>query len=323
MIKYTVKRILMIIPIVLGVTFILFVLLYSLPGSMLRFMPINSNGDALDSLFRFFNPGDNIITKYIRYCYNVFIRFELSITGSAARMLSRDLGYRIRNTLLLLFSGALVTVIAGIPIGVYTAVRKDRITDRIFNTISLFLSAIPNYAMATMLTLTFVVYIRVIPLFSIDYRSPVAFILPSLTIFLGGVASISRMTRTSVLETLDRPFITALRAKGLRDSEVIWKHAIKNAVVPTAAVLGGLISSLLCGTLVVEYFFNVPGLGSFMLKAVGSRDHFAILGCTIIMTIILSATNTLSDILYAFVNPQIRREYAGVKRNPVRKGIVE
>ena len=309
MIKYAVKRVLMIVPIVLGVTLVLFLLLSSLSTSSIITLPAYGSGDALDSVFKFFNAGDNLITKYIRYCYNVFFHFDFGKNSATTRRLTEELSYRVRNTLLILLSGAAVTMLAGIPIGIYSAVRRNRAADRIFNVLSLIFSAIPNYAMATLLTLVFVVYIRVIPLFSIDYRSPVAYILPALTIMLGGVASVSRMTRASMLEVLERPYITALRSKGLKESAVIWKHALKNAVVPTIAVLGGLISSLLCGTLVVEYFFNVPGLGSFMLKGVGLRDHFAILGCTIIMTVILSVINTISDIIYALVNPQIRLRY--------------
>jgi len=322
MTMYLIKRILMIIPIVLGVTLILFVLLYSLVGSTIRFMPIYGGGDALDSLFGFLNASDNFFTKYIRYCYNVFVHFEFGRATPAARWLTTEFSYRVRNTMFILISGVGVTMIAGIPIGVFTATHKNSFADRIINIVSLFFSAIPSYALATLLTLAFVVYFRIIPLFSIDYRSPIAYILPSMAIMLGGVSSVSRMTRTSMLEVLDQPYITSLRGKGLKEREIIWKHALKNAVVPTIAVLGGLISSLLCGTLVIEYFFSVPGLGSFMLRAVSSRDHFAILGCTVIMTVILSVTNTVSDILYALINPQIRRQYVSAKRSAPGKGTV-
>lgn len=309
MIKYSIKRIFMIIPIILGVTLVLFILLYSLSTSTIKGMPSYGGGDALDSIFGFFSAGDNFFTKYIRYCYNIFFHFNFGKNSATMRRLTEELSYRARNTLFILFSGAAVTMAVGIPAGVYSAARKDRAADRVLNTASLILSAIPNYAVATLLTLGLVVYIRLIPLFTTDYRSPVAYILPSLTIMLGGVASVLRMTRASMIEVLDRPYITALRSKGLKERDVIWKHALKNAAIPTVAVLGGLISSLLCGTLVVEYFFGVPGLGSFMLRGVALRDHIAILGCTVLMTVILSVINTIADIIYAFINPQIRLRY--------------
>jgi len=311
---YIVKRVLMIIPIVLGVTLLLFLLLYSLSTSTIRTMPSYGGGDALDVVFSYLNAGDNFLTKYLRYCYNVFFHFEFGRGSNIARWLTNEFSYRVRNTMFILLSGVGVTMIVGVPLGVLAATRKNGIADRLFNIVSLFLSAIPSFAMATLLTLSLVVYFRVIPLFSIDYRSPMAYVLPSLTIMLGGVASVSRMTRSNMLEVLDQAYITSLRGKGLSESSVIWRHALKNAVVPTIAVLGGLISSLLCGTLVIEYFFNVPGLGSFMLRGVGARDHHAILGCTVIMTVILSATNTASDILYALINPQIRRQFRRAKK---------
>ena len=309
MTKYLIKRIIMIIPVVLGVLLVLFALLYFIPGSRVRMMPVYSNGDALDSVYRFFNAGSNLLTQFIRYCYNVFTKFDFGSTGSRSRWLEIELGYRTRNTLLLLFTGVGVTIIFGIPIGVLSAVNKDSVGDRIGNTITLFVSSIPNYAISMVLAVFLCVRLRILPLIP-SYTELVAYVLPAIVISLGGISSITRMTRTSLIEVLDQPFIIALHAKGLQRAGIIWRHAFKNALVPVISTIGLLITQLLCGTMVVEYFFNIPGLGTFMLRSVVERDHVAILACTIVMTVILSCTNTLSDICYSFINPQIRLRYA-------------
>ncbi|MCL1834945.1 MAG: ABC transporter permease [Oscillospiraceae bacterium] len=309
MAKYVLKRILMMIPIVLGVILVVFAVLYFIPGSRIRSMPSLSGGDALDSVYTFLRVGDNFLTKYVRYCYNVIAKFDFGTFGTTARLLTAEMSYRLRNTVFLLISGVAVTVIAGIPVGVYAATRKDRPADRIVTTISLFLSSIPNYAIAMVLTLLLCVNFRLLPLIPV-YTEPIAYLLPAITISLGGLSSISRITRTSVLEVLEQPYITALRSKGVKETSVVWRHALKNALVPVVSTLGGLITQLLCGTLVVEYFFNVPGLGTFMLRSVTEREHMSILACTVLMTLILSATNTSTDILYAFFNPQIRLRYS-------------
>ena len=120
------------------------------------------------------------------------------------------------------------------------------------------------------------------------------------------------MTRTSMIETLSQPFITALSSKGLNASSIMYKHALKNALIPVISSLKVLISQLLFGTLVVENFFNVPGLGSYSLRAINGRASLEILGCVVVLTLILSATSLVSDILYAVINPKIRQRYTEV-----------
>ena len=308
MIKYAIKRILIVIPIILAVILVLFILLYFISGSSISRMTSYGGGDTLDSIFGFFKLTDNFFTKYIRYCYNVFFHFDFGRSSSTMMRLMGELDYRIRNTVSLLAVGVGATLIIGIPIGAFAAVRKNHMRDRVISVIVMFFSAIPNYALAIAITLFFAVYLRVVPVI-ITYTSPIAYFLPMLTLSLGGIASIARMTRASMIEELQRPYITALRSKGLKDGSVVYRHALKNALVPVISALGGLIAQLLCGTFVVEHFFNVPGLGSYMLRSVGSRSHLEILGCTVLMTFILAITNIAADVLYSFVNPQIKLRY--------------
>jgi ABC-type dipeptide/oligopeptide/nickel transport system permease component len=201
-------------------------------------------------------------------------------------------------------------MIIGIPIGIYAALRKGRTGDRVVSVISLFLSAIPPYSIAMILALVFCVSLRLLPILQ-SYTSPAAYILPAVTIALGGIASVARMARSSMLEVLEQPYIPRCAQRAWRRGVLFLKHALKNALLPIISTLGGFIAQLLCGTLVVEHFFNVPGLGSFMLTSLSFRDHFEILGCAVILTIILMCMNLAADILYAVVNPKIRLRYAG------------
>ena len=322
MTKYIAKRIIMIIPIILCVTLILFFLISLLAGANIGQMPIYGGGDSLDSVFSFFNASENLFTRYIRYCYNLFVHFDFGISKTSGLKLMREIPYRVRNTVLLLACSVGITLIVGIPLGVYAAVRKNRWGDRLVNVISLLFSSIPSYSLAFVIALLFAVYLRLVPVIS-TYKSPVAFFMPTLTVSLGGIASIARMTRTSMLEVLGQPYIEALRSKGLKEADVVYRHALKNALIPIASALGGLISQLLCGTFVVEHFFNLPGLGSYILRSVSSRDHFEVLGCTVILTIMLAITNIATDIIYMFINPQIKRRYSQPSGGRLRKGAAE
>ena len=310
MIRYIVKRALLIIPAVLVILFILFTLTYSLPASRISMMPVHHGGDALDAFFTAIKAPDNFLTKFIRYIFNIVAYQDFGRSTATNIGLMSSMSYRIRNTLFLLLSGVGVTMIIGIPTGIYAALHKERAGDRFVRVISLFLSAIPPIFDCHDTSACILCFLRLLPLIP-SYTEPVAYILPAVTIALGGIASVARMARSSMLEVLEQPYITALRSKGLAERSVVLKHALKNALLPIISTLGGYIAQLLCGTLVVENFFNVPGLGSFMLDSVGSRDHFGILGCAVILIFVLMCLNLASDILYAFVNPKIRLRYAG------------
>ena len=285
-------------------------------------MPIHNGGDALDSFFAATNAPDGFFTKFARYIYNIVIYQDFGSSMARRVGLIQDISFRIQNTLFLLLSGVGVTMLIGIPIGIYAALRRGKLGDRIVSVCSLFLSAIPAYSIAMILALVICVYLNLLPVLQ-SYKTPSAYILPAVTIALGGIASVARMARASMLEVLEQPYITALRSKGLDERSVVMKHALKNSLVPIISTLGGYFAQLLCGTLVVEHFFNVPGLGAFMLNSLSFRDHFEILGCAVILTIILMVMNLASDILYAFVNPQIRLRYAGRSAGKKRKEAAE
>jgi len=304
MVRYAIKRFLIIIPLVLTIVLIVFTLLNALPGSYINVLPVYGDGDALDSVLSFFNANNSFFTRYIRYCYNVFFHLDFGRSANSFSFVDSLVPYTVTSLTILMYSVG-ITLFAGIPLGVYSATRKNRPGDRIINIIALIFSSIPSYSMALLIALLFSLYLGVLP---IGVYSPptVKYIMPTLTIALGGISAIARMTRSSMLDELEQPYITALRSKGLNNRTIIYRHALKNAIVPVISALGGLVSKLLCGTFVVELFFNVRGLGYCMLTSLGSRSYHEILGCIVIMTVILVILNIIIDIIYSFLNPQIK-----------------
>ena len=321
MIKYTIKRIAMMIPAIIVIIFIIFTLIYFLPGSTLNMTTIYREGDALNSIYLRTEADANLFTRFLRYIYNAIVHQDFGKSSATRVAMLSDMQYRVRNTLLLLLSGVGITLVVGIPLGVYASLKKGRAGDRIVSIIALFLSAIPAYSIAMILALVFCVYLRLLPVIQ-SYNNAQAFLLPAVTIAIGGIASIARMTRTSMLEVLEQPFVTSLRAKGLSGGSVVLKHAIVNALVPIISTFGGFIAQLLCGTLVVEYFFNIPGLGTMMLSSLSFRNHYEILACTVFLTIILMGLNLVCDILYSVVNPQIRLRYTNRRTHTSTKEAV-
>ena len=317
MTRYVVKRVLILIPVMLGVIFLLFTLMYNLLGSSMRFMPIDGGGDALDSFFSLVNMNANFFSRYLRYCYNAFIHFEFGVSSANSLPVMNALPMRIRFTATLTFVSAAVTFIIGIPLGIYSAMRKNRWQDNAVSFITMLLSAIPNYCLAMILCVFFAMRLRILPLFG--FQTPVHFILPIFALSVTGIASLIRITRASMLEIFDEQYITALRSKGLKERLVVFRHALKNAMVPIVSVIGNILAQLLCGSLVIENFFSIPGLGMYMLRSVSARDHFELLGCTVFLTAMLLVVSLFSDIAYAFLDPQIRQQYSGNSARKIRK----
>ncbi|MCL1834597.1 MAG: ABC transporter permease [Oscillospiraceae bacterium] len=305
MVRYIIFRLLRVIAIVLVVIFILFVLLYTLPGSRVGTIPISGYGDALDDIFESLNVKDGLLTKYIRYCYNVFVHFSFKSSPDTRYRTVSLIRARTLTTVYILVCGLALTLILGVPIGVYTAIRKNRPADRLINSILMLASSIPSYSIALLILLVFCAYLKILPVI-VAPRTPVSYIMPTLTVAISGMSSVARMTRAYMLEVLEQPYITALRAKGIKESSVIYRHALKNALIPIISFLRGFSAQLLCGTLVVEQFFTLPGIGMHLLGAVSTRNHDDLLGGAVVMTIILALMNIVSDVAYAVFNPQIR-----------------
>jgi ABC-type dipeptide/oligopeptide/nickel transport system permease component len=282
-------------------------------------MPAYEKDDALSSVFMFIGIGDNLFSKYIRYCYNVIFHFDFGRSSLSGFNLAGVLLASTRITLKILFYGAGAMLAVGIPVGVYAAIRKNSLADMIINVIVLFFSSIPSYTIALMVALLFVLHLHILPMTAAS-TSPGVLFMPTLTITLGGIASISQIARASMLASLEQPYIMALRSKGLKEADVIFRHALKNALIPIISALGGVIAQLLTWTFVVEVFFNVRGLGANLLWAVMQRDHYHTLGCVVAMTVIITAVNTVSDMLYALVNPQIKARYTGANHTRRIKG---
>lgn len=295
----------MILIVIICVTFLLFVLLYSLPDSRISAMQVSGGGDLLDSVFEYLNAGNGFFPKYLRYCYNVFFHLNFGTSQSSGYRIAEELSKYLRTTLIILFLGFAASLAVGIAAGVFSATHKNTPQDRITRILLLVFSSVPSYIVALILAILLVLRLKLLPM-NISVMSPRAYIMPTLTIAIGGSSSIARMIRASFLDVLEQPYIMTLRAKGLKKSSIIFRHSLKNAMIPIASTLRGFIASLLCGTFVVEHFFNVQGLGLYMLRAINGRSHFEILGCIMIITLVIALLSIAIDILYAFVNPQVR-----------------
>jgi len=306
MTRYIIKRLLALIPVMLCVILIVYALLYTSFGANKRSISSHGDGDWLDTVFEKLDIHDTFVSRYVRYCYNLFFKFDFGKQNGTIPLRNTIAG-RMRMTVRLTawgFSGALIF---GIGIGLLAAVKHGKWIDNVAMFLITFLSSIPSFTLALILVLIFTLELRLLPSFGFNRAG--SMIMPSITLAVSGIASTARLTRSSILEILNDPFVTALRSKGLRGRRIIFVHVLKNAMIPVIANLTLVMSQMLCGSMVIERFFSLPGIGTLLLAGVSNRNQPTLMGASVVIALILSVTNIVGDILYALVNPQMREQY--------------
>lgn len=196
----------------------------------------------------------------------------------------------------------LISLIIGIPVGVVSALRQNRMVDHLSMFGAILCVSVPNFVLAALLIHIFVNKLGWITL---SWGKPQHLILPALSLSAFSLAYITRMTRASMLETLRSDYIRTARAKGLSMSQAVVRHALRNALLPVVTYLGPLLAAVATGSFVVEKFFGIPGLGRYFVMGVENRDHGVVLGLAILYSFLLVSMNVIVDILYAFIDPRI------------------
>lgn len=202
--------------------------------------------------------------------------------------------------------GLLLAIAMGVPLGTVAAVNRGRLPDAIAMFLTTVGVSLPGFVVGALLILVFGLYLKILPVAL--WESSRHMILPSLTLALGPAAYISRLTRASVLEVLEKDWVRTARSKGLSARATIVKHVLRNALVPVATVLGPLTAILITGSFVVEYIYAVPGMGRFFITAVSNRDYDLIIGTTLIFAALLIVSNAVVDIVYHLLDPRMQTE---------------
>lgn len=211
-----------------------------------------------------------------------------------------------------------VVIIVGIPLGTLAAVKQNSAVDIGLTTLAIILAAVPGFVLALLSMLIFGVYLRWFPL--IGLGSAKAWVLPVLTNAFPGIAFLTRMTRTTMLEVIRQDYIGTARAKGLKESVIIMKHALGNTMIPLTTIIGGYVGHTLAGSVVVETIFSIKGVGSYLTSGINGRDYPIVLGGVIVMAFLVCVINLLVDILYAFIDPRIKAQYtSGGRKKKTKK----
>lgn len=313
--KYIIKRILLMIPMMIAVTLIIYALvsLSSVDPTRLILGP-EATDVEISALRESLHLDDNLITRYVLW-------FKDAVCGNFG-----DSWYysepvidfilsRWPNTIRLTVLSMLIAMVVGIPLGVLSAVKQYSVADRVLTTLSMILSAIPTYCIATLFVIIFSLKLRLVPASGVT-AGWLSWILPALTLGISYSAQFLRFTRSSMLETIRQDYIRTIRSKGVAEKSVIWGHAFRNTLIPLITISGTTLGQLLGGAVIMESVFVIPGLGTLVLNGINQYDVPMVMGAVSILALTFMVIMLVVDLLYAVVDPRMRARFGGKKKKP-------
>ena len=324
MLRYVVRRLLLSIPLLIGISLISFLVIYAAPGGPVEMstdLSPKATAESRARLRAYYGLDQPVHVQYLRWLGRMAtLDFGESFSRDG-RTVSEKIAERIPVTLAINVLSMLLIFAVAIPLGIYSAVRRDSWFDRI-STVTVFTGfAVPTFWLALLLMILFGVRLGWLPISGIvslehdslgvagkawDYARHL--VLPIFVSAFGGVAGLSRYMRSNMLEVIRQDYIATARAKGLSERKVIFRHAMRNALLPFITILGLSIPGLLGGSVIFESIFAIPGLGQLFYQSVMSRDYPLIMGALVIGAFLTLLGNLLADVGYALADPRIRTE---------------
>lgn len=324
MIKFIAKRLLVMIPVLLGVIFIIFTINRITPGDpVVAMLGSNYTQEQYDAKAAELGLDKPFFEQFYEYIKGIVTKFDLGTSYQTKRPVTTEIGERFWNTLLLGIIGCVITVIIGVPTGVLSANKQYSLLDYTVTVGALVFASMPNFWLALMMILLFSLKLGWFPSSCADLSNWRVWVMPALAIGLSPIASVSRMTRSSMLEVVRQDYIRTARAKGLSPQMVTRKHALRNALIPVVTIIGMQVGMIIGGSVVVETIFSFPGLGVLMMNAINNKNYPVIQGCVLLLAGSICIINLIVDIVYAFIDPRVMSHYTAGKKRKKRESSEE
>lgn len=309
MIRYIFKRILLMIPVVLGVTWVIFTIMYFTPGDPARIiLGVDATEEDIAELRERLGLNDGYFVRFFGYCKQVFIDFDMGESYINGRNVGQEISMRFPYTFRCAAISVVLAIVVGIPVGVFSAVNQFTWKDKAAMGVTLLGVSVPNFWLALLLSIVFALKLGWLPATGIG--TPAHYVLPCIALAVGGMASLARQTRSAMLEVIRQDYIVTARAKGQVEWKVIYKHGLINALIPIITQVGSMFGMQLGGAMICETCFAIPGIGTYMVSGIKNRDYPAVQGAVLYTSIVFSFIMLGVDILYAFVDPRIKAQYS-------------
>ncbi len=310
--KYVLKRITMLVPVVLGISLVVFSIMSLTPGDPAQLiLGESASAEALEAKREELGLNDPFVVQYARYVFSA-VQGDFGRSYTTNVPVTQEIMSRFPNTLVLTICAVVLAIMIAIPVGVFTAVRQYSLWDSGIMIVTLIGVSMPNFWLGLMLILLFALNLNWLPAVgqpSWSINGIKALILPTLSLGSGAAAIITRMTRSTMLDVIRQDYVRTARAKGVAEFNVIYRHALKNALIPVITVIGIQFGGLLGGAILTETVFSWPGVGRLLVEAIRQKDTPRVMGVVIFLAVAFSIVNLIVDILYAYVDPRIKSQY--------------
>ena len=306
--RYIRKRILMLIPVIIGVSFLIYFIMDLAPGDVIsQLAPDNATTEQIEMLRHQYGYDRSVFYRYMMYMAGL-VKGDLGTSYLTGKPVWEMFIQRLPATLALSLGAIIVSMIISIPLGVRSAIHNGSLGDNAAMVVALLGLSMPNFWLGLLLIIAFSLQLGLFPSGGMDGIRSV--ILPAITIGTGYTAIMTRTTRSSMLDVIRQDYLRTARAKGVPEKVVIRKHALKNALIPIITVIGTQMAACIGGSVLTETVFAWPGVGRLIIDSVNQRDVPAVTGSIIMTTILISILLLVIDLLYAFVDPRIKAQYA-------------
>lgn len=314
--KYILRRLMMMIPVIIGVVFIVFTILRLSPNDPIRtVLGDMATQEEVDVMREEMGLNDSFIVQFYNYIKNIVVKFDFGVSYVNRHKVLDEIKDRFPITLQLAIFSTLLAALIGIPLGIISAVKQYGLIDNIATLFGLIFLAMPSFWLALMLIVLFSLNLGVLPAsgwYGFKYM-----ILPILATGTGCIAGIMRTTRSEMLEVIRQDYIRTARSKGLGEKMVIVKHALRNALIPVVTLIGLQFGRQLGGVFVIETIFAIPGIGKMLVDACSLKNIPIVQGGVVFIAVIYGFVNLIVDIIYGFIDPRISSMYKkkGVAKN--------
>ena len=314
MLKYIIRRLLLIIPVLLGAIIIIFTInFFSTTNPAMIKLGLSANDpEKLAAMEHEMGLDRPYIVQLGDYLLNL-CKGDMGDSYIYSKTVAELIAGRIPNTLKISIGAMCLSILLGIPLGLAAALHQNSPVDYVTSIFAILLNAIPGFLVAVVLMIFFAVRLKWFPVSGAD--SWLSFVLPIIAAGIGPVAQNARMTRSSVLEVIRQDYVRTARAKGIAEGKVVTRHVLKNALIPILTMVGNGLGAAIAGSILVEMIFNIPGMGTLINQSITNKDFITVQGCVLVCAVVVSLMNLLTDLAYAAVDPRIKAQYtAGSKK---------
>lgn len=322
MIKYVLKRLLQIIPVLLCVAIVIFTIMYFAPGDpVMLAIGDNYTPERYAEVAARMGLDKGYFGQLWDFLKSLFLHFDFGTSYILKTDIKTELFARLPRTALIAAVCCLLQVVIAIPLGITAATHQNGLVDRFCILLAMVGISLPGFWVGMILILVFAVYIPILPSSGVEHWY--SYILPCVANALMGVGSLTRMTRSQMLEVIRSDYVVTARAKGVPERTILYSHALPNALIPIVTFVGTHFGRALGGTVVIETLFGIPGVGYYITQAVRNRDYPIVRGGVTLLALLFCLVVLIVDIVYAFIDPRIKAQYEGSGKKKKKKAAKE